>query len=190
MVKQDRTFIDAVKNYFPSDIKDDEKHDTEVESMFYLEKLKHLLVMERDSKKFKVYNSKTGKLIRTVPKENQYGGAVIAADYIEIENTNTKYVATTSNNNTINFWDCTNNYSYKERINTSDIQMCIKWCGESVNKLFTAGICKKIHAYDVNKLIEIPMKHEEDQNETDRNKSRKELAGDDDDDFRREGDRG
>ena len=89
--------------------------------MFYLEKLKHLLVMERDSKKFKVYNSKTGKLIRTVPKENQYGGAVIAADYIEIENTNTKYVATTSNNNTINFWDCTNNYSYKERINTSDI---------------------------------------------------------------------
>jgi hypothetical protein len=44
-----------------SDIKDDEKHDTEVESMFYIDKLKHLLVMERDSKRFKVYNTKTGK---------------------------------------------------------------------------------------------------------------------------------
>lgn len=61
MVAKDRTFIDAIKSYFLSDIKDDEKHDTEVESMFYIDKLKHLLVMERDSKRFKVYNTKTGK---------------------------------------------------------------------------------------------------------------------------------
>jgi hypothetical protein len=60
MVRKDRTFIDAIKNYFQSDIKDDEKHDTEVENMVYIDKLKHLLVMERDSKKFKVYNSKAG----------------------------------------------------------------------------------------------------------------------------------
>lgn len=63
MVRKDRTFIDAIKNYFQSDIKDEEKHDTEVEAMFYIDKLKHLLVTERDSKKYKVYNSKTGKLI-------------------------------------------------------------------------------------------------------------------------------
>ena len=61
MVAKDRTFIDAIKSYYMSDIKDDEKHDTEVESMFYIDKLKHLLVMERDSKRFKVYNTKTGK---------------------------------------------------------------------------------------------------------------------------------
>jgi hypothetical protein len=63
MVRKDRTFIDAIKSYFASDIKDDEKHDTEVENMFYIDKLKHLLVMERDSKRFKVYNSRTGKYI-------------------------------------------------------------------------------------------------------------------------------
>mmetsp|Transcript_21365 Transcript_21365/g.33046 ORF Transcript_21365/g.33046 Transcript_21365/m.33046 type:complete len:110 (+) Transcript_21365:214-543(+) len=63
MVRKDRTFIDAIKNYYTSDIRDDEKHDTEVENMFYIDKLKHLLVMERDSKRFKVYNSRSGKWI-------------------------------------------------------------------------------------------------------------------------------
>ena len=31
--------------------------------MVYVDKLKHLIVMERDAKKFKVYNSKTGNWI-------------------------------------------------------------------------------------------------------------------------------
>lgn len=67
MVRKDRTFIDAIKNYYASDIKDTEKHDTEIEHMFYIEKLRHLLVMERDSKRFKVYNTKSGKWIQNVP---------------------------------------------------------------------------------------------------------------------------
>tara|TARA_B110000285_G_C15068956_1_gene586824 strand:+ start:430 stop:543 length:114 start_codon:yes stop_codon:yes gene_type:complete len=36
---KDRTFIDAIKNYFASDIKDEKKHDTEVENMVYFDKL-------------------------------------------------------------------------------------------------------------------------------------------------------
>jgi hypothetical protein len=48
---------------------------------------------------------------------------VIAADYIEMGNI--KFVATTSNNNSINFWD-SNNYIFRERLNTSDIQMTSK----------------------------------------------------------------
>lgn len=51
------------------------------------------------------------------------GGAVIAADYIEMGNI--KYVATTANNNSINFWD-SNNYIFRERLNTSEIQMTSK----------------------------------------------------------------
>lgn len=113
MVSKDRTFIDAIKNYFISDIKDDEKHDTEVESMFYIDKLKHLLVMERDSKRFKVYNTKTGKYQQSTKYESKVQGentdksavkhgAIIAADYIE--QGNTKLVATTSNGNRIDFW--------------------------------------------------------------------------------------
>jgi len=119
MVRKDRSFINAIKNYFASDLKDTEKHDTEIEHMYYIEKLKHLLVMERDSKRFKVYNAKTGRCIQNVPEKNAgAGGAVIAADYVEMGNI--KFVATTSNNNSINFWD-SNNYIFRERINTSDI---------------------------------------------------------------------
>ena len=153
MVRKDRTFIDAIKSYYASDIRDDEKHDTEVENMFYIDKLKHLLVMERDSKRFKVYNSRTGKYIQNVPEKNVgKGGAVIAADYVEMGNT--KYVATTSNSNSINFWD-PNNYIKREKIDTSDIQMCIKWCGDNVNRLFTGGCDAQLHAYDVLKLQEV-----------------------------------
>jgi hypothetical protein len=60
MVRKDRTFIDAIKNYFASEIKDEKKHDTEVENIVYFDKLNHMMVMERDSKKFKVYDTKTG----------------------------------------------------------------------------------------------------------------------------------
>lgn len=62
MVRKDRTFIDAIKHYYASDIKDG-KHDTEIENMAYFDKLNHMMVMERDSKKFKVYDTKSGKCI-------------------------------------------------------------------------------------------------------------------------------
>ena len=122
MVRKDRVFIDAIKNYQQADIKDG-KHDTEIEHMYYLEKLNDLLVMERDSKRFKVYNSKTGKWKFNVPeKASGNGGAFIAADYVEIANTNIKFVATTTNNNQINFWD-SNNYIFRDRMNTNEIQL-------------------------------------------------------------------
>ena len=54
----------------------------------------------------------------SVEKNAGSGGAVIAADYIEMGNI--KFVATTSNNNSINFWD-SNNYIFRERLNTSEI---------------------------------------------------------------------
>jgi hypothetical protein len=92
--------------------------------MYYLPKLQHLLVMERDSKRFKVYNSKTGKWMMNVPEKSpSNGGAFIAADYVECGST--KFVATTTNNNQINFWD-SNNYIFRDRINTSEIQLCRK----------------------------------------------------------------
>lgn len=66
MVRKDRVFIDAIKNYNISPIQGG-KHDTEIEQMFFLAPLKHLLVMERDEKRFKVYNSRTGKFMMNVP---------------------------------------------------------------------------------------------------------------------------
>lgn len=124
MVRKDKVFIDSIKNYHPSEIKDG-KHDTEIDAMFYMPKLQHLLVMERDAKKFKVYDSKTGKLLQTVPeKVSDNKGVMIAADYIE--KGSTKYVATTTNNLQICFWD-SNNYIYRNMINCASIQLCSKF---------------------------------------------------------------
>lgn len=124
MVRKDKVFIDAIKNYQPSDIRDG-KHDTEIEHMYYLPRLQHLLVMERDAKRFKVYNARNGKWMMNVPEKNVgNGGAFIAADYVE--QGNLKFVATTTNNNQINFWD-SNNYIFRDRINTSEIQLCRKF---------------------------------------------------------------
>jgi hypothetical protein len=119
MVRKDRVFIDAIKNYNLSPISGG-KHDTEIEQMFFLEPLKHLLVMERDEKRFKVYNSNTGKWMMNVPSRSvgSGGGAVIAADYVH--HGNIKLVATTHNDNSINFWD-SNTYVFNTRLNTSEI---------------------------------------------------------------------
>ncbi len=63
MIQEEDTYIDNIKDYKASPLIDDEKHDTEVEHMFYIRELNHLLVMEWDSKKFKVYDGNTGKWI-------------------------------------------------------------------------------------------------------------------------------
>lgn len=153
MVKKDRTFIDAIKNYYASEVKDTDKHDTEVEHLYYMNNLNHLLVMERDSKIFKQYDAKTGKRDRLVPeKAGATGGAVIGADYIP----EYKYIATTSNNNSINFWD-SGNYIFSDRICTSEIQMTVKWCA-SEHKLFSGGCDAVIHTYDVKDKKEIGIK--------------------------------
>ena len=72
-------------------------------------------------------------------------GSVIAADYVHYDSR--KFVATTSNNLSINFWD-TQNYSHCFRIPTEDIQLCLKWCGQDINLLFSGGLDLNIHAYD------------------------------------------
>mmetsp|Transcript_15424 Transcript_15424/g.26079 ORF Transcript_15424/g.26079 Transcript_15424/m.26079 type:complete len:112 (-) Transcript_15424:1929-2264(-) len=58
----------------------------------------------------------------------------------------------------IDLWD-SNNYIKKDSINTSDIQFCIKWAGNGVNRLFTGGHNNLIHAYDVTRLQEVANNH-------------------------------
>lgn len=59
--------------------------------MYFVDKTKELLVMERDSRIFKVYDSKTCKLKKSVPDQSKgfknyddNGGSIIAAEYVEI----------------------------------------------------------------------------------------------------------
>ena len=83
MIKKDSVFVDTIKDYKPSDIRD-VNHDTEIEHIYYMESKQHLIVMERDAKRFKVYNAKNGQLIMSVPsgKTSVTGGSFIAADLV------------------------------------------------------------------------------------------------------------
>ena len=66
MVNRDSSIVDNVKNYLLSDIRDT-NHDTEIEHCFNMEQRHQLIVMERDAKRFKVYNTKTGSYEMSVP---------------------------------------------------------------------------------------------------------------------------
>ena len=124
MVKKDRVFVDTIKDYLPSPIQD-VNHDTEIEHIYYMEAKQQLIVMERDSKRFKVYNAKTGQLMMSVPsgKTSVTGGSFIAADLVTMEKNKqtVTYVVTTSSDNIIKMWDPTTNYQKKDTTNTPQI---------------------------------------------------------------------
>lgn len=126
--KKDSVFVDNFKDYFPSSIEDD-KHDTEIEAIYYFHKMKekHLILMERDAKKFKVYNAKSGKCIPEYPsgKMNGLTGSFIAADYVNMGPGKTSFIATTNSNTQINLWETTN-YTLKANMTLIDIQLCGK----------------------------------------------------------------
>jgi WD40 repeat protein len=57
-----------------------------------------ILSLEKDSPRFKVYNSNNAELIWNV---NAHKGSVLSAEFIPDQN----LIATSSNDLTINFWD-------------------------------------------------------------------------------------
>lgn len=95
MIKKDRTFIDAIKNYYPTEWVDKARHSNEIEHMFYLPHIKHLLVMESNSSGFKIYDMKSGFFIKEV---HGHRGAVIAATHAP----SPRRVVTSANDLTIN----------------------------------------------------------------------------------------
>lgn len=55
MLKKDRTVKEVIKNYYPSDmikttaIK--QKHDSDIEKIYYFDELKNIITIEKDSPK-------------------------------------------------------------------------------------------------------------------------------------------
>ena len=57
MLRNDRNFKNVIKSYYPSEnIIDKEKHETGIEKVYYFDKINVLVVLEKDSPRFKVYN--------------------------------------------------------------------------------------------------------------------------------------
>ena len=148
MVRQDRAFIDAIKNYNPSEWKDESKHEGEIEHIHYVPKTKHLLVMDKDSKYFKVYNTRNGKFIQKV---SGHRGAVISATDAPEKN----FIATCSNDLTISLWDDTT-YALKQRIPTPDMPLVLSWCWfGTTGVLYSSGTDGMIYEWDLDTFKEI-----------------------------------
>jgi WD40 repeat protein len=146
MMNNDRTLIDAFKNYEPiTDWRDEAKHENDIEYMQYLPRLKHLLVMERKSKSFKVYNMRTGKFMKEV--KGHRGPVISAAHAPEL-----KYVATSGNDLTINLWDDTT-YTLKQRISCPAISLTMAWSPEN-QTLYSGGIDAIIYSWDLKEGME------------------------------------
>ncbi len=82
--KQKSNFVDVIRNYHLSSVvKDKQKHDNEIYKIYFFEQIKHLIVLENESKKIMVYNYITGALITSFIG---HAGSVIAAEYLSGQN--------------------------------------------------------------------------------------------------------
>lgn len=55
LLRKDRTFRNVIKNYYLSEnIVDKEKHESDIDNVFYFNNIKNIIVLEKDSPKFKV----------------------------------------------------------------------------------------------------------------------------------------
>jgi len=146
MVRKDNTYVDAIKSYKMSNKEDKDKHETEVKKLQYVKELNQLISLERDSRKFKYFDVAQQKTKWRSKESQLHTGTVIAAEYIK----DCGLLATTANDNSINFWAAEEDYAFKNRISTPEIQLCAKWSSAPPYYLYTGGCDSVIHAYDPN----------------------------------------
>lgn len=148
LLRKDRTFRNIIKNYYPSEtIIDKQKHENQIESVFYFDKF--VITLEKDNNKYKVYNAQNCDFICEV---NAHKGALITAEHIPEE----KMLATSSNDLTINFWD-TSTFNIKQIVSTPEIQLCMKYANWHNHQrvLYTGGSDAIIHYYDTKTFKEL-----------------------------------
>ena len=115
--KQKNNFVDVIRNYhLSSAIKDKQKHDNEIYKIYFFEQIKHLVVLENESKKIMVYHYITGALVANFIAHN---GSVIAAEYLSGQN----LIVTSGSDNYLMFWDPSRGYQLVNKIPTREIQL-------------------------------------------------------------------
>ena len=117
LVRKEQGFVDVIKNYKQSEWRDTVKHDNDIECVNFFPHLKQLIVMERDNKRFKLYNSKTNRFDREI---KGHTGAVISSLHV----TKHKLVATSANDLSIILWD-ESSYAFCQKISTPFIPMVL-----------------------------------------------------------------
>ena len=138
--KQKNNFVDVIRNYHLStSIKDKQKHDNEIYKIYFFEQIKHLIVLENESKKILVYYYITGAIVANFVGHN---GSVIAAEYLHGQN----LVVTSGSDNCLMFWDPSKGYQLVNKIPTREIQLTLKWYRPQ-KYLITGGFDLVINIY-------------------------------------------
>lgn len=143
MIKQDRTFLDAIKNYKQQDWTDPITHKNEIERIFYLSRIKHLLVMEADSKDFRVYDLKFGSINLYKKSVKGHRGALTAACHAHKK----RKVATAANDLTINLWD-DSTYILTERISCPTFPLVLTYSRKH-DILYSSGMDAIIYTWNL-----------------------------------------
>ena len=138
--KQKNNFVNVIRNYHLSTTtKDKVKHDNEINKVYYFPYIKHLIVIENESRKILVYNYITGALITSFYGHN---GSVIAAEYLSSQN----LVVTSGSDNCLMFWNPSHGYQLVNKIPTREIQLVLRWFPPS-KYLITGGFDQMINIY-------------------------------------------
>ena len=138
--KVKKNFTNVIRNYHLCDTaKDRHKHDNDISKIYFFDAIKHLLVIECESKKIIIYNYLTGGLITSY---NAHNGSVLAAEYL----TGQDLVCSTGSDNCLLFWDPIHNYRLVNKIPTRETQIVIRWYRAS-NYLITGGFDQVINIY-------------------------------------------
>ena len=132
--------VNAIRNYhICKTAKDKQKHENDINKLYFFEPIKQLLVIENESKKILVYNYLTGSMINSFVAHN---GSVLAAEYLYGQD----IICTSGSDNCLLFWDPLHNYTIVNKIPTRETQIVIKWYRAN-NLLITGGFDTVINIY-------------------------------------------
>ena len=140
VVDEKSNFVNMIRNYhLCKTARDKQKHDNDISKLYFFESIKHLLVIENESKKILIYNYITGNVITSFIAHN---GSVLAAEYLSGQDV----VCTSGSDNCLLFWDPLHNYSLINKIPTRETQIVIKWYRGN-NLLITGGFDAVLNIY-------------------------------------------
>eukprot|EP00742_Colponemidia_sp_Colp-10_P006501 GILJ01006966.1.p1 GENE.GILJ01006966.1~~GILJ01006966.1.p1 ORF type:complete len:1036 (-),score=169.77 GILJ01006966.1:198-3305(-) len=140
-VIRDRFRADAIKEYHPSEVVVQYKHDKPVDKVFYFPEIDRLACFEKDDGKLKLFNSETGAFVRTI---NGHSGALLAAEYVPEHN----MLLTSATDRKLKFWDASTNMLHIKTFPNQNPQTALKW--DPLHKLlYSAETTGEIHVMDV-----------------------------------------
>ena len=138
--KSKNNIVNVIRNYhICNTARDKQKHENDINKIYYFDIIKHLLVIENESKKILIYNYLTGGLITSFSAHN---GSVLAAEYLVGQD----LICTSGSDNCLLFWDPLHNYRLVNKVPTRETQIVIRWYKPS-NLLITGGFDQVVNVY-------------------------------------------